>query len=127
MAIAADQQWEELDDVTRAELDAQYLKELEAFNEPGLSAEAVHRYLEYRHERPGAAITTYEEGQIRRMLRGLGDPAAIPDPVEQEEHLGKLERLGAEKFHFTNVGTYTAIMMILIFGAVFVWMLLSLF
>ncbi len=126
MPAVVTQRWEDLDSATRADLDAQYLRELEAFNVPGLSEEGVRRYLEYRHERPGATITTYEEGQIRRMLRGFGDPTAEPDPVAEEEHVGRLERFGAERLHFTNIGTYTGVIVLLIFAAVLAWMVWSL-
>ena len=60
--------WEELDPETREELERQYLDELGDYYEPGLTDEAVQAYLKYRHERPDAAITTFEEGQIKKLL-----------------------------------------------------------
>lgn len=117
--------WDDLDPETRAALDAQYLMELESWYEPGLSEEAVRLYLEYRHERPGATITTYEEGQIKRLLHPLADPTAEPDPVALEEHVGKLESFCAERLHFTNVGAYLAVMLALIYGGLLVWLLYS--
>ena len=59
------------------------------------------------------AITTYEEGQIRKLLHGFIDPARLPDPVTQEEHTGRLENFGAQKLHMTNSQTYVAIMVTL--------------
>ena len=62
---------------------------------------------------PEMAITTYEEGQIRKLLHRFVDPSKLPDPVEQEEHTGKLESFGANKLHMTNAQTYVAIMVTL--------------
>ena len=121
MPETAQTRWEELDEATRRELDAQYLKELDDWGIHGLSEDGVRVYLEYRRERPGAAITTYEEGQIRKMLHPYADPSKRPDPVEAEEHLDPLETYGARRFHFTNQQTYVAIMMVLTFAAVIVF------
>jgi len=125
MGTAVLPRWNDLDPGTRAALDAQYLKELDSWQEPGLSDEAVRLYLEYRHERPGATITTYEEGQIKRLLHPFADPSVEPDPVALEEHHGRLEHFCAEKLHFTNVGAYVAVMMAVIYGVLLVWLLYS--
>ena len=105
--------WTELDGTTRRELESQYLKELSMMSLPGLTDEGVEAYLAYRHDRPEMAITTYEEGQIRKLLHSFIDPARLPDPVAQEEHTGKLENFGAQKLHLTNSQTYVAIMVTL--------------
>ena len=105
--------WDELDGVRRRELESQYLKELSMMSLPGLTEEGVEAYLAYRHDRPEMAITTYEEGQVRKLLHRFIDPARLPDPVEQEEHTGKLENFGAQKLHMTNAQTYVAIMVTL--------------
>ncbi len=102
-------QWDELDEHTRRRLDRQYLEELRDEGRAGLTEEGVQRYLDYRHERPFAQITTYEQGQIRRMLHRLRDPDAVPDPVDQETHEGRIEQFGASRLHLTKVGTYMAI------------------
>ena len=107
--------WEELDGTRRRELETQYLKELSMMSVPGLTDEGVEAYLEYRHDRPQMAITTYEEGQIRKLMHRFVDPSKLPDPVEQEEHTGKLENFGAQKLHLTNSQTYVAIMVTLNF------------
>lgn len=121
MSVNGEKSWEALDEQTRTELDAQYLEELEDWGIHGLSEEGVQVYLHYRHERPGAAITTYEEGQIRKMLHPFADPSQRPDPVEQEEHLDPLEVYGARKWHYTNQQTYVAIMVGLTFAAIIVF------
>ena len=105
--------WTELDGTKRRELESQYLKELSMMSLPGLTDEGVEAYLAFRHDRPEMAITTYEEGQIRKLLHSFIDPAKLPDPVEQEEHTGKLENFGAQKLHLTNSQTYVAIMVTL--------------
>ena len=107
--------WEELDEATRQQLDAQYLKELAMISEPGLNERAIRAYLDYRHERPDAAITTFEEGHIRRMLHRMVDPAKLPDLVEQQTHRGRLESYFARRWHWTNERTYVAIMVGLTF------------
>ena len=109
----AQKTWEELDGATRQELESQYLKELSMMSLPGLTEEGVEAYLRYRHDRPEMAITTYEEGQIRKLLHQFVDPSRLPDPVEQEEHTGRLENFGAKKLHMTNAQTYVAIMVTL--------------
>jgi hypothetical protein len=108
-----DKAWKELDGSARRELESQYLKELSMMSLPGLTEEGVEAYLAYRHDRPEMAITTYEEGQIRKLLHRFVDPAKLPDPVRQEEHTGKLENFGARKLHLTNSQTYVAIMVTL--------------
>jgi len=113
--------WDDLDVETREALDRQYLAELTAYDEPGLSEEAVQAYLRYRHERPDAAITTFEEGQISHMLHQLRDPSKVVDPVEQEEHLDFLERLGA-RCHLTNLQCYAVIVLALGILAVVAWL-----
>jgi hypothetical protein len=120
MPVTPETRWEDLDEETRRELDAQYLLELDDWGIYGVSDEGIRVYLAYRHERPGAAITTYEEGQIRKMLHEYADDAQRPDPVAEEEHLDPLERYGAKRFHFTNQQTYVAVMLLLTFGAVIV-------
>jgi len=105
--------WEELDGTRRRELETQYLKELSMMSLPGLTEEGVEAYLEYRHDRPELAITTFEEGQIRKLMHQFIDPSSVPDPVEQEEHTGRLENFGAKKLHMTNSQTYVAIMVTL--------------
>jgi len=114
--------WEEIEPEHREELDRQYLKELEDWGEPGLSETAVQTYLDYRHQRPDAAITTYEEGQIKKLLHGLSDPTQAPDPVEQEEHLDALERFGAKRLHFTNMQTYVVAVFVVAMAAIAVWL-----
>ena len=108
-----DKDWKDLDGTMRRELESQYLKELSMMSLPGLTEEGVEAYLAYRHDRPEMAITTYEEGQIRKLLHGFIDPARLPDPVKQEEHTCKLENFGAQKLHLTNSQTYVAIMVTL--------------
>ena len=108
-----DKAWKELDGSARRELESQYLKELSMMSLPGLTEEGVEAYLAYRHDRPEMAITTYEEGQIRKLLHRFVDPAKLPDPVTQEEHTGKLETFGAQKLHLTNAQTYVAVMVTL--------------
>ena len=105
--------WKDLDETRRRELESQYLKELSMMSLPGLTEDGVEAYLAYRHGRPEMAITTYEEGQIRKLMHRFIDPTAVPDPVEQEEHTGKLEKFGAQKLHMTNSQTYVAIMVTL--------------
>jgi len=104
---------EETAGTARRDLEAQYLKELSMMSLPGLTEEGVEAYLAYRAQRPGMAITTFEEGQIRKLLRRFIDPARVPDPVEQEEHTGALETFGARRLHLTNSQTYIAIMVTL--------------
>jgi hypothetical protein len=127
MAAPAQTPWDELDEKTRRELDARYLDELDDWGIHGLGDEGIRIYLDYRHERPGAAITTYEEGQIRRLLHGYADPAQRPDPVAEEEHLDPLEVYGARRFHLTNQQTYVAVMILLTFAAVIVFALWLIF
>jgi hypothetical protein len=115
MPTAKSKSWEELDPQTRRELDEQYLDELKNWGEPPLSEEGIKTYLSYRHQRPQAAITTYEEGQIRKLIHGLTDPSKSQDPVEQEEHLDPLEVFGAKRFHWTNAQSYLAVMLLLTF------------
>jgi len=121
MPQATQTRWEELDQETRRDLDAQYLRELGDWGIHGLDDEGIRIYLEYRRERPGAAITTYEEGQIRKLLQAHADPSQRPDPVAAEEHLDPLETFGARRFHLTNQQTYVAIMLLLTFAAVIVF------
>ncbi len=118
MPVQPQPRWESLDAATRHELDEQYLEELARVAEPGLSDEAIEAYLAYRHERPLAQITTFETGQIRHMLHGLRDPARIPDPVEREEHRGRIERFGANKLHLTNFGTFVFVIAVHIYAGV---------
>ena len=113
--------WEDLDVQTRRELDARYVTELADWGIHGLDEEGVRVYLEYRRERPGAAITTYEEGQIRKLLHPHADPSQRPDPVDAEEHLDPLETYGARRFQLTNQQSYVAVMLILTFAAVIVF------
>ena len=103
--------WDQLDPETQKALDAQYREELERVAGPGLTPDALDEYLEYRHRRPEAQITTYEEGQIRRLLRGKYDPSQQPDPTEEEEHTGRIENWGARKLHLTNFGTFLFILL----------------
>ena len=116
--------WEQLDDKARRELETQYLRELSMMSQPGLTEEGVLAYLEYRHERPELAITTYEEGQIRKLLHQFVDESRIPDPVAAEDHRGKLETFGADRLHLTNSQTYVAIMVTLTFLAVIVLLIM---
>ncbi|MCP4004639.1 MAG: hypothetical protein GY725_10620 [bacterium] len=109
----ATRRWEDLDQATREEFDARFIEELANWQEIGLSDEGIRVYLEYRRERPDAAITTYEEGRIHKMLRPYTDPSERVDPVEAEEHIDAVEVLGAKRFHLTNVQTYGAIMLVL--------------
>ena len=60
--------------------------------------------------------------QIRKLMNQFVDLAKLPDPVEHEEHTGKLENFGAQKLHLTNSQTYVAIMVTL--NLVFVLVLL---
>ena len=110
MPVQAQPTWEQLDPDTRHALDEQYLDELARVAEPGLDDRAIDVYLSYRHERPLAQITTFETGRIRRMLHRLRDPGRVPDPVEREEHRGRIERFGAEKLHLTNFGTFVFVL-----------------
>lgn len=108
--------WDGLDAKTRAHLDAVFLEELRVLASPGVTDEAtVRAYLEYRHERPHGQMTTYEEGQVRRMLARHRDPATAPDPVAAEEHTGRLERFGAERLGLTNIGTFGTVMFVLVY------------
>ena len=128
MPVTPEARWEELDDATRQKLDDQYLRELSDWGIHGLGDEGVRAYLDYRHERPGAAITTYEEGQIRKLLHPYADPSRRPDPVAEEEHLDPLEVYGAKRFHFTNQQTYVAIMVGMTFVAVIafvIWLIVG--
>jgi hypothetical protein len=118
--------WDRLDEATRRDREAQYLKELSMMSVPGLTEEGVEAYLRYRHERPDSAITTYEEGQIRKLLHRYVDPSRVPDPVAAEEHVGRLETFGATRLHLTNAQTYVAIMVTLNFLFVLVLLLLLL-
>ena len=118
--------WERLDPAERRRLDAQFLAELTSWSEPGLDDGALQEYLDYRHERPTATITTYEEGQIRRLLHRRADPSAEPDPVEAEEHTDPLERFGAQRLHLTNAQTYIAVMLglnLLLLLALLIWVI----
>jgi len=91
MTIASKRKtWGTLDPEDRRELDAQYLRELSMWSHPGLSEEGVDAYLDYRHERPDHAITTFEEGKIRALLRSFTDRSRLADPVAAEEHRGRL-------------------------------------
>ena len=92
--------------------DRKFVDELQHECEPGLTDEGLRAYLAYRHERPDGQITTYEEGQIRRFLHRMRDPAKVPDPVEQEEHVGRLENFGARRLHLTNFGLFAAIVLV---------------
>jgi len=119
--------WEDLDPETREALDTIFLAEFEALAGPGVRESAVEEYLRYRHERPAAQITTYEQGQIRRMMRRLRDPTAVPDPVEQEDHVDAVERFGANRLHLTNTGTYVVVLFAHLYVgllAVLLWILL---
>ena len=119
--------WDNLDPETREALDAIYLAEFESLAGPGVRASAVEEYLRYRHERPAAQITTYEQGQIRRMLRRLRDPTAIADPVEDEDHVDAVERFGAKRLHLTHTGTYVAVLFVHVYVGLLVvllWILL---
>ena len=109
--------WEELDESSRSQLETQYLRELSMMSVPGLTEDGVEAYLKYRHGRPEASITTFEEGQIRRLLRPFVDESKIPDPVAAEEHRGALEEFGARRLHLTNSQIYIAIMVTLNFLA----------
>ena len=113
--MATTTRWEDLDEASRERLDASYLEELSRCAEPGLTEDGVRAYLEYRHERPDAQITTYEEGQIRHLLHEYQDPSLRPDPVEQEEHDDVFERFGARRLHMTNMGTYVIIFLAHVF------------
>ena len=117
MNVTPDASWEDLDDATRAELDSRYLRELNDWGIHGLGDDGVRVYLDYRRERPGAAITTYEEGRVRKLLQPFADPSQRHDPVAEEEHLDPLEVYGARRFHFTNQQTYLAVMLGLTFLA----------
>jgi hypothetical protein len=119
--------WEDLDPETREALDEIYLAEFEALAAPGVPESAIDEYLRYRHERPAAQITTYEQGQVRRLLRRLRDPSAIPDPVDEEDHVDAVERFGANRLHLTNIGTYVAVLFVHVYAgllAVLLWILL---
>lgn len=119
--------WEDLDPETREALDAIYLAEFEALAGPGVRESAIDEYLRYRHERPAAQITTYEQGQIRRMLRPLRDRGAIADPVDEEDHVDAIERFGANRLHLTNTGTYVVVLFVHVYVgllAVLLWILL---
>lgn len=118
--------WDQLDETTRRDREAQYLRELSLMSLPGLTDEGVEAYLRYRHERPETAITTYEEGQIRKLLRQFVDPSRVPDPVAAEEHTGRLETFGATRLHLTSAQTYVAIMVTLNFLFVLVLLLILL-
>ena len=117
MSTATAHDWAHLDLKTREELDEQYLAELHTLGEPGLTDEGIEVYLAYRHERPELCMTTFELGQIHKLLHDYHDPALIPDPVEQEEHIGWLENFGAYKLHLTNAQTYVWIMLVVIIVA----------
>jgi len=103
--------WDQLDPHTQAALDEQYRKELERVAGPGLTPGALDEYLEYRHRRPEAQITTYEEGQIRRLLRGKLDPSLLPDPTGEEEPRGRIEKFGSRTLHLTHFGTFLFILL----------------
>lgn len=115
--------WDELDVQQRHELDARFLEELRMWYDAPLSDEGIQAYLAYRHERPETAITTYEEGQIRKLLHRYVDRSVAPDPVRAEEHVDPLEVFGAEKLHMTNSRTYLSVMVGLTLIAVVVFML----
>ena len=115
MTATAESRWNRLDAETRRRLDQEYLAELDDWDLPGLTPEGVRVYLEYRHERPDVQITTFEEGQVRKLLRDYAEPSSGPDPVDEEEHIGRLERFGAERLHLTNDQTYVAVMVTLTF------------
>jgi len=123
MPVTPDAHWEDLDEAAREELDSQYLQELRDWGIHGLDDEGTRVYLDYRRERPGAAITTYEEGRIRKLLQPYADPLQRPDPVAEEEHLDPLEVYGARRFHLTNQQTYVAIMVGLTFVALVAFVL----
>ena len=114
--------WHDLDSDTRAELDARFLEELRMWCDAPLSDEGTRVYLAYRRERPDAAVTTYEEGQIRKMLRRHAMPSTGPDPVTSEEHLDRLESFGADRLHLTHERTYLMVMVILTLAAISVGM-----
>ena len=116
--------WDQLDEATRRDREAQYLRELSLMSVPGLTEQGVEAYLRYRHERPETGITTYEEGQIRRLLHGFIDESRIPDPVAAEEHRGRLETFGATRLHLTAAQTYVAVMVTLNFLFVLVLLLI---
>ena len=114
MTTASQQRpWPSLTPEERRELDTQYLRELSRMSLPGLTEEGLDAYLAYRHERPVHSITTFEEGQIRRLLRPYVDRSRLPDPVVNEEHRGWLENFGARRLHLTNAQTYVAVMVTL--------------
>jgi hypothetical protein len=105
--------WTTIAPEEQSELDAQYLRELSLWVYPGLTEQGVDAYLAYRHQRPEHSITTFEEGQIRRLLHPFIDQTKLVDPVALEEHRGRLEKFGAERLHLTNDQTYVAIMVTL--------------
>jgi hypothetical protein len=105
--------WDELEETRRRELELQYLKELSMMSLPGLTEGGVEAYLAYRRDRPGMGITTYEEGQLRKLMHRFIDPTKVRDPVEEEEHTGKLDKFGAQRLHMTSSQTYVAIMVTL--------------
>ena len=105
MARAAHLDWNELDLATRERLDRQYLRDLSLWNAEGLTDEGVRVYLDFRRGHHDVALTTYEEGRLRKLLRPHIDRSRLPDPSETEEHVGWLERFGASQ-HLTNDETY---------------------
>ena len=115
VSATAEVHWNQLDSETRKKLDQEYLQELADWDLPALSDAGVRAYLDYRHERPDTQITTYEEGQIRKVLHEYEDRWAIPEPADTEDHRGWLEVFGAERLHLTNAQTYVAVMVSLTF------------
>jgi len=122
MVTATSRTWQELDAQTRRKMDARFLEELRMWCDAPLNDDAIRVYLAYRHERPEAAVTTYEEGQIRKMLHRYATPADRPDPVAAEEHLDPLEVFGATKLHMTNDRTYLMVMIVLTLSAISIGM-----
>jgi hypothetical protein len=127
MAVAEHKTWEELAPTMREELDRRFLGELARWSTPGLTDDGVQAYLDYRHQRPDAAITTYEEGQIRKILHDHQGTTREPDPVELEDHVGRIEQIGARRFHLTNDQTYFAVMLLLTFAFFAALLLIAVF
>lgn len=73
--------WRTLDRTTRRRLDEEYLRDLSWWSVPGLTGRAVRAYLRFRHERPGAAITTFEEGRVRRLMAPRLDHSGDTRPL----------------------------------------------
>ena len=115
--------WQDLDPETREALDDVYRAEFAGLAETGVPESALKLYLEYRHERPAAQITTYEQGHVRRMLHRMRDLEAIPDPVELEDDVDAIERFGSKSLHLTHSGTF----LIVLFAHLYVGLLALLF